>query len=293
MAFRAVTIDKRLPYPVFALEGSADPHVNAIRRAYAEQNYPNLVASGGSWGGTEDPRAIIMDDRMYLTFSAFQSWDSVRMGVTSIAVDDLKKNNWKWTKPVFLSKEREVHKNWVLFPEKIKGKFGFLHSVSPKIEINYCENLNAVGVSEPLMQSPQGARVLGRKGRWDTRMRGAGPSPIKTDKGWLLFYHATDHEKLSHLYQIGAMLLDKDDPTKVIAQSPVPILTPNTNYEMEGTKPGVVYSCGATANNDKLNLYYGAADNFVCVATTSLSEFVNKLVRHEPIAPLPALALGV
>ena len=274
--------DDRLPYPVFALEGP-DPHLAAMRRAYAEKNYPALVASGGSWGGTEDPRAVIIDDRAYVSFSAFHNWDSVRIGVTSIAVDDLKKKNWKWSKPTFLSPEQQVHKNWVLFPEKIFGKFAFIHSISPKVEIDYRDNISNIGTTEPFINSSERPRadiVDTQSGFWHSRMRGAGTPPIKTPHGWLVFYHAMQADE-PHKYKLGAMMLDKNDPSKVIARTPTPVLEPEAYYENNGIKPGIVYASGATVHNDKLTLYYGAADNFVCSATAPFTEFVDKLMKYE------------
>jgi beta-1,2-mannobiose phosphorylase / 1,2-beta-oligomannan phosphorylase len=281
------TIDERLPYPVFALEG-ADPHLAAARREHAEKNHPDLVASGGSWAGTEDPRAVIIADRLYLSFSAFHSWNSVRIAVSSISLPDLKLRKWNWSKPTFLSPANQVHKNWVLFPEKINGNFAVLTSVSPNVEITYRKNLESVGVTEPAIEAKQGPRTQGRSGYWDNWVRGAGPSPLKTAFGWLLFYHATDRNGYGHEYQVGAMLLDKNDPTKVIARAPAPVLSPDAHYETHGAKPNIVYACGATTEGDKLTLYYGAADNVVCAASTSLSEFLRKLLRHEatPFTPI-------
>jgi predicted GH43/DUF377 family glycosyl hydrolase len=274
--------DDRLPYPVFALEGP-DPHLAAMRRAYALKNYPALVASGGSWGGTEDPRAVLIDGRVYVSFSAFHNWDSVRIGVTSIDVEDLKKKNWKWTPPAFLSPQQQVHKNWVLFPEKIFGKFALIHSIAPKVEVAYVNDFSKVGTEEPFVASAERARVdvNQEKGKyWHERMRGAGTPPIKTPAGWLVFYHAMQagqHNK----YKLGAMLLDRDDPTKVIARAPTPVLEPDAHYENNGIKPGIVYASGATVHNDLLTVYYGAADNFVCSATAPFSDFIRKLVHNE------------
>ncbi len=282
-----ITIDNRLPYPVFALEGP-DPHLAALRRAYAEKNYPELVASGGSWGGTEDPRAVIIEDRMYLSFSAFHNWDSVRIGVTSIATSDLKKRKWNWSRPAFLSAPNQVQKNWVLFPEKIFGKFAILHSLyngsRERVSVDY---LNTLDGREPYINSSRNDSSDGTV--WDSRMRGAGSPPIKTEKGWLQFYHANDNAE-PHKYKVGALLLDLNDPTKVIARSPVPVLEPNARYEADGAKPGIVYVSGATVHDDQLTVYYGAADETVCAATASLSKFANELSEHKPVTLTPAFS---
>jgi predicted GH43/DUF377 family glycosyl hydrolase len=86
------------------------------------------------------------------------------------------------------------------------------------------------------------------------------------------------------------MLLDLLDPTRVLARAPVPVLEPDAHYENNGAKPGIVYACGATAHDDKLTVYYGAADNFVCSASTQLSSFVDALRKETPsrfsIAPI-------
>ncbi|MDB5236916.1 MAG: hypothetical protein JWL88_18 [Parcubacteria group bacterium] len=268
-----VNFDDRLPYPVYSLSSSGPD------RAYMEANYPDLLASGGSWGGCEDPRAVIIDDRLYLSFSAFYGWHSLRIGVVSIAVQDFLKKQWNWSRPAFLSPSDQVHKNWVLFPEKIRNQFAILHSISPNVEIAYRNKLQDVGSSEQYVDSPRGARNQGREGHWDNWVRGAGAPPIKTAFGWLLFYHATDREHFGHQYRLGAMLLDLLDPTKILARSPAPILIPETNYENDG-KPGVVYACGATVKDDTLHVYYGGGDKVVCAATAHLPTFLNTLMNY-------------
>lgn len=280
-----VHVDERLPYPVFALEGP-DPHLSAMRRAHAEKYYPDLVASGGSWGGTEDPRAVIIDGRLYLSFSAFQNWDSVRIASTSIDVQDLKKKVWKWSRPVFISPQNQVHKNWLLFPEKINGQFAWLHSISPKIDIAYRNSIEQIGKRESLIESdhrPRASIVDTASGFWHNRMRGAGTPPLKTPFGWLIFYHGMDRADPSK-YKVGAMLLDTKQPEKVIARAPVAVLEPEASYELSGAKPGIVYASGATANNGTLTVYYGASDNYVCAARAPLAEFVTRLFEHKPVS---------
>jgi predicted GH43/DUF377 family glycosyl hydrolase len=107
-------------------------------------------------------------------------------------------------------------------------------------------------------------------------MRSAGPPPLKTSRGWLVFYHAMD-PKEPNLYKLGAMLLDLTDPTKVLARAVAPVLSPDEHYENHG-KPGIVYAAGAVVRNGKLFVYYGGADKVVCVATTPLNTFLDALI---------------
>jgi len=82
-------------------------------------------------------------------------------------------------------------------------------------------------------------------------------------------------------YKVGAMILDKENPTKVLYRSRSPVLEPDRHYENEGYKAGVVYSCGAVIKNKNLFIYYGGADKVVCVAKTDLKHFLGEIERSE------------
>jgi predicted GH43/DUF377 family glycosyl hydrolase len=257
-----------------------------------ERKYPELVASGGSWAGVEDPRAVIIDGRLYLTFNAFGGWDSLRIGVVSISVDDLENHRWNWTQPAFLSGEGQIHKSWVLFPEKIHGKFAVLHGFDREnrnhANIAYLDSLDHAPMKP--IQSDAGFRDAIDDSVWDSKVRGAGPPPIRTNEGWLLLYHANESTEM-HRYKLGALLLDAQNPERVIARSSEPILAPDAYYENDG-KPGIVYACGAVAQKDTLRVYYGGADKVVCSATVRLSEFLSKLIEvpEFQLASIPAHA---
>ena len=230
-------------------------------------------ASGGSWGGAEDPRLTRVGDEnvLYMTYTACDG--GLRVGLTSIKIDDFLKKRWKWKPPVFLSPPGEVHKNWVIFPEKIKGKYAVLHSVSPKISIAYFDSLtfdDAEYIMSHFANEP-------RRRNWDYWIRGAGPTPVKTKHGWLLLYHAMGKER--NQYEVGAMLLDLNNPTKILYRSREPILVPDQRYENEGFKSGVVYASGAIIKDDQLYVYYGGADSVICVATAPLEEFLQSLMK--------------
>lgn len=267
------TFDTRTPFPVYTpLPGFDIPERGHVHGplTYAPMLYP----SGGSWGGSEDPRAVVIDGRVYMTYVAFEGWQSVRIALTSISMDDLKHNRWNWKRPRYISPPKTVNKNWVIFPEKVNGKFAVLHSISPEIRIDYLTSLD--GVHDPYIKSvpPSG----GRPDHWDNWVRGAGPPPLKTRIGWLLLYHAMDRND-PNKYKLGAMILDLDDPTKVLYRSPQPILVPEMNYENDG-KPGVVYASGALILGDELVIYYGGGDRHVCVAHTNLDSLLNWLAEY-------------
>lgn len=271
--------DDRSMYPVyepFPSYGMPDP-----AKVFGPKQYdPAFYTSGGGWGGSEDPRTVNIDGKMYMTYVAFEGWDSVRIALTSIGMGDLKAKRWKWRRPHLISAKGEVAKNWVIFPEKIHGKFAILHSIVPHVQVEYVDSLDTI--TTPIKsRRPQGV-LPGRKNFWDNRIRGAGPPPLRTEKGWLLLYHAIDKDdpdKYGIGYRIGAMLLDLNDPTKVLYRSPQPILNPEMHYENDG-KPGVVYATGAAILKGNLMVYYGGGDRHVCIAQTPLKQLLDYLVEH-------------
>ncbi len=234
---------------------------------------PSMYTSGGGWSGYEDPRAVKIGKRVYVIYLAFGGWNSMRLALTSISERDLNNKNWNWKEPQFISPPGEVHKNWVLFPEKINGKFAILHGISPHILIDYINDLEEFSDENTYIKSkgPQG----GRKDYWDKKVRGIGPPPLKTKLGWLILYHANDTRE-PHKYKLGAMILDKNDPTKILYRTSHPILCPDMPYENDG-KPGVVYASGAVIKDDTLFVYYGGGDKVVCVATSPLDTFLENV----------------
>ncbi|MBU6490715.1 hypothetical protein KGQ25_00915 [Patescibacteria group bacterium] len=269
-----VVFDAQLPYPVYVAQNPRN--LPDHMRRYS----PILYPSGGSWGGCEDPRAVALEDRVYITFNMFDGWDFIRVAAISIAQDDFIAHRFgEWKGPHILSRPGEIHKNWVLFPEKINGRFAILHSIAPEIEIAYRDSIEGIGTEESFIESWVGARggLPARENTWDSFIRSAGPPPVKTDRGWLLLYHAIDEHDPGR-YKLGALLLDLSDPTKVLHRAALPILSPDEHYENNG-KPGIVYACGAVVRDGTLFVYYGGADRVVCVATAPLGSFLDALIE--------------
>ncbi len=273
------TFPARSQYPVFEpMPGYGLPDI-ATTNNPAVYN-PNLYLSGGGWGGCEDPRTVRIGDRVYMTYTAFEGWNSVRIGLTSIPLKDFKNGRWNWRRPLLISPKGESNKNWVIFPEKIHGKYAILHSIVPTIEIAYVDSLDSFAKPIESQRGHFGPRP-GRKGFWDSRIRGAGPPPVRTDKGWLLFYHANDVRE-PHKYKLGVMLLDLHDPTRILLRSPMPILEPDMHYENDG-KPGIVYASGAAIIGGNVMVYYGGGDRHVCIAETPLETLMDWLEKYGKI----------
>ncbi|MBI4235453.1 glycosidase [Candidatus Peregrinibacteria bacterium] len=256
-------VDERLPYPVYE-----------HRLTKPVFNYYSF-ASGGSFGGAEDPRIVRVDkeNTLYMTYTACD--EGLRVALTSIKVQDFLEKRWEWKSSKLISPPGEIHKNWVIFPEKINGKYAILTSINPEISIEYLDDLEFK--NDRCIESDFTGSC--RKNCWDTCVRGAGSPPIKTNYGWLLFYHAID-ELDPGKYKVGVMLLDLSDPTKILHRSKEPILEPEEVYENDGFKTGVVYASGAVVKNGEILIYYGAADSYVGVAYANFEKFLEELMKE-------------
>lgn len=244
--------------------------------------YP--YTSGGGWGGCEDPRLSKIGNTLYMTYVAFNGHHPPGVALTSIPIEDFLTQRWHWKKPRLISKPGQIQKNWVIFPEKINGKYAILHSISPSILIDYVDSLD-----DPELTIESYHNNASDNNRWDNIMRGVGAPPIRTDHGWLVLYHAMDRRD-PNKYKVGAMLLDYQNPQKILYRSSQPILEPVAKYENEGFKSGVIYVCGAVIKNEMLFIYYGGADTFVAVASAPLAQFMDQLCAHEAITltPMPS-----
>jgi len=174
-------------------------------------------------------------------------------------------------------------KDAVIFPEPIRGKIAMLHRVAPNIQIVYFDDLEQLMHPQEDFWSKYRASlddftVMRPRFEWEAEKIGAGAPPIKTEEGWLLIYHGVDRD---HVYRAGAALLDLEDPSRVIARSPEPLLEPEEEYERKGDIPNVVFPEGAVVIGDTLHVYYGAADKRCCLATAKLKDLVDCLLTFK------------
>lgn len=259
----ATTIDgfhikERLDYPIYS------------PRAFFEK-------SDQGPSGCEDPRITQIDNSLYMLYTAYDGKLS-KVSLTSISVSDFLKRNWNWSSPVPISDPSVMDKNSALFPQKFNGKYAILHRLDVRIWIDFVDKLSDFSGGNWL----EGEVICEpRENLWDSEKVGIAGPPIKTRLGWLLLYHGID--KNDKKYRLGIMVLDINDPSKVILRLDNPILEPKLRYEKEGVRPDAVFSCGSAILDDKLFVYYGAADSSIGVSQIDypflldkLEEFINK-----------------
>ncbi|MDQ3075988.1 MAG: hypothetical protein M3Q34_02575 [bacterium] len=259
------------------------PTYHAYKRPFLTSKIGRKISytSGGGWsGGCEDPKITLIGDTLYMLYTAFDGWSSVRIAMTSISLENFKKHRWSlWEKPVLISPPGVLNKNWGFFPEKINGKFALIHGIAPKILVNYFDTLDVFDGNFFIESVSHHDR---ERAIDETGIRSMGPVPIRTRLGWLVLYHVTEPHDRSR-YKLFAMILDIKDPTKILYRSPGPVLSPDENYENEGHKAGIVYSCGAVIKDARLFVYYGGADTVTCVASIPLEELLSSLEKHQNI----------
>ena len=214
--------------------------------------------------GIEDCRVATMEDGYWLTFTEVSP---VAVGVGLIATRDFKE----------IRREGMIfpphNKDCALFQEKIGDKYYAFHRPSsPELGGNY------IWVAESPDRIHWGRHICiatTRPGKWDSARVGAGAAPIRTSEGWLEIYHGANKE---NRYCLGALLLDLNDPTKVLARSEEPIMEPIADYEKTGFFGNVVFSNGFyMKDEDTIEMFYGASDEVICSARLSVSEILNTL----------------
>lgn len=278
-----IHFDQRLPHPVYAAESVSQAQAHYPNTSPARLTYDTVSwGSGGGWGGCEDPRTVSIDGVIYMTFNMFNGWDTMRVAFTSIDEYNFLHARGLWSQFEYLSRAGDRQKNWVLFPEKIGGRFALFHNLDKgdptRVHISYLDKLDQAEAPTS-EQAPDPQRLPDHEVAWHNRTRSAAAPPIKTTDGWILLYHAMDKNDPNR-YKLGALLLDLNDPSRVLARSVGPILAPDHWYENDW-KPGIIYVCGAVVLGEDLFVYYGGGDKYVAAAKINLREFLRKLTSHQ------------
>jgi predicted GH43/DUF377 family glycosyl hydrolase len=212
-----------------------------------------------NWG-IEDPRIAKIDNTFYITYS---SVSQNGVGVSLATTKDFKKfNKLGMILP-------PTNKDTVIFPEKINNKFYLLHRPSPFDNLGNSDIWLAE--SNDLLHWGNHKHLCGSKegNVWEALKIGAGSTPIKIDEGWLVFYHGVDKNER---YCMGYLLLDKNNPSKILFRTKNPIMEPTMNYEKSGFFSETIFPCATIPTMNKIIMYYGAADNSICRADIEINK---------------------
>ncbi len=219
--------------------------------------------------GVEDARISKIDGVFYITYTAV-SGDGIVTGL--ISTKDFKEVGREGI--IFPPDNKDV----VLFEERINNKYIALHRPSNRdfgrSSVWYAESPDLIhwGNHNCLLRPEDSL--------WNNVKTGASAVPIKTKEGWLVLYHGvgTNRHYNDEVYSLSLLLLDLNDPSKVIAKSKDPVMIPETEYERKGFVNNVIFSDGMIVReNGDFLLYYGACDEKICLARSSITLLLSAL----------------
>lgn len=212
--------------------------------------------------GVEDARIVQLEQNFYINYTAVSGDGYVTYLARTKDFDKVEKLGIIFP---------PLNKDVAFFPEKVNGKYCAIHRPDNKgfglPSIWYATSPDMMNWGEhTCLLRPDGSKLEQQK-------IGGGSSPIKTKDGWLIIYHAKGEDSI---YSLKLLLLDINDPTKILKKADAPVLLPETEYEKNGFFPNVVFTNGLVEKSDgELWIYYGACDESVCVAITSIEELLN------------------
>lgn len=210
--------------------------------------------------GVHDPRITQIEGTYYITYMA-ASKHGQRVGLA-------RTNDFQRVEEMPYVSEPD-NKSATLFPKKIGGYYTMLERPAEggSIWVSFSDDLVYWGQATVVM-TPRG-------GYWDCNRIGAACPPIEIEQGWLLVYYGVKDTSAGPLVRLGAAVLDGEDPSRVLARSNIPILSPREKYERIGDVGNVVFSSGAVERDGQISLYYGASDSCICLGTCATSDILD------------------
>ncbi len=220
-----------------------------------------------------DPRVSWIEDRYIVTWCNGYHGPTIGIGYTYDFETFTQVEN------AFLPYNR----NGVMFPRKINGKYAMLSRPSDRGHTPFGDMFYSE--SPDLEYWGHHRFVMQPKGGWQSTKVGAGPIPLETDQGWLLFYHGVLTSCNGFEYSFGAVLLDLDEPWKVLYRTGPYMLGPHEMYERVGDTSNVVFPCATLvdAPTGRIAIYYGAADTVVCLAFAYLDEVIDFIKANSEV----------
>ena len=264
-------VEDRRGHSHFCVARSADG-VNDWRIDAAPTMVPDPRRYPQELWGIEDPRVTYVDElgKYVIVYTAY-SWSGP--GVALALTDDFR--NFERFGVVMPPEDKDA----ALLPRLVNGRWAMIHRpVTPQgahIWISYSPDLRHWGDHRVVLQARRG-------GWWDANRIGLSPPLIETARGWLMIYHGVRVTVSGSLYRIGLALFDLANPEVCLRRGDSWVFGPEAAYERNGDVGNVVFPCGCTLDDDgdTLNLYYGAADTSICLATASVKALLDWLERE-------------
>jgi predicted GH43/DUF377 family glycosyl hydrolase len=218
--------------------------------------------------GVEDPRITCIDDVHHVAYVGVSP-----SGVTTCLASTRDFESFDRRGVIFHPDNKDV----ALLPAAIDGRYYALHRPHSSL---FLRNDILLAESPDLLCWGNHRYLIGtRDGMWDETRIGAGAAPFRIDEGWIEIYHGADR---NHRYCLGALLLDGEQPWRVLARSQTPLFAPEADYECAGFFGNVIFTCGLLYEDETLKIYYGAADTSICYAEIALAEVRENLGLQAP-----------
>lgn len=270
LCYRAVSLEKK---STIGLAVSDDGFQFKERRQFLKPEFP--------WEkfGCEDPRVTQFENQYFIFYTALSTYPFTPSGIKiGLAVTSDFQKIIKYPVTNFNSKAM------ALFPERINGQIAAILTANtdlPPAKIGLAFFKEAEEISnqdywrEWYARSDEFRLDLSRSPNDHVEV---GAPPLKTQDGWLLIYcYIYNYFAPPPIFSIEAVLLDLNDPFRILGRSKRPLLTPQKDYEVEGSIPNIVFPSGALIEKDELRIYYGGADTVCCGASCSLAELLAEI----------------
>ncbi len=265
---------------VVTLKNSGDLRLTSVSHL---QLLRQSAASNGGWEcvdallpsgpleeyGIEDPRITKIDDTYWVSYVAVS-----RSGAATALMSSKDLVNFTRHGIIFPSENKDV----VLFPNRISGDYVALHRPNPNSHFHPPQIW--IARSPDLIHWGRHAPILSGVQPWEGDRVGSGTPPLLIDEGWLTLYHGSASSQQAGTvgqYAAGALLLDRDEPSRVIARSSELIMVPTTDYETQGFVSNVVFPTAMLNIGEDLHVFYGAADTSVAMVQFSKRSVLDSL----------------
>ncbi|MBU1005998.1 MAG: pesticidal protein Cry7Aa [Candidatus Omnitrophica bacterium] len=258
--------------------------------------------------GVEDPRIVFLNGVYYIFYTAYDGKNAgfayatstdlinfVKHGVISPRITYDEAGNLFGCSRVNVREKYFLFESYIkdrqgadillwekdafIFPKKLNNKFALVHRILPGIQVIYFDDFKDLTDDywREYLKNLGNHVILDPKYRFESRNIGGGCPPIETKEGWLLIYHGVEDSLQGKIYHAAAALLDLDDPTKVIGRMKQPLFSPTEKWEKFGDVDNVVFPTGTVLKDNRLYIYYGAADKFIAAKSVDINELLKEL----------------